>query len=259
MHRQAIIKLMHEFDPYVYKMSSYNNELSKSYREYYSSVMDYIIDNNNYTSNSQFNCIQLQWVSPSEIKFYSRRELPNHYPIYDLAGSIKKGDWDIASNFSLSKSYDRPYYLDLFYDSIVFQNTTFYNSMYERYEKNTAWKNTSFYQNVKQIIENKGVVVWGGKRTSVSDVELKMDYIDHLYTAIDQGGYQSQLEFDQPFTNSLMNEILVDIGRNGDPLLVDGKHRLAIAKLLGLKEIPVRVLVRHKKWVENQPCENQSK
>lgn len=43
----------------------------------------------------------------------------------------------------------------------------------------------------------------------------------------------------------MANEAKVDIGRNARPLFVDGKHPLAIAKLLDLSNLPVAVVVRH--------------
>lgn len=47
----------------------------------------------------------------------------------------------------------------------------------------------------------------------------------------------------------MINEILVDVGRDGELLLVDGRHRLSIVKILGLDEIPVVKHVRHEQWV----------
>lgn len=44
-------------------------------------------------------------------------------------------------------------------------------------------------------------------------------------------------------------EVLVDIGRDGSLLLGNGRHRLAIAKLLEVDAIPVGVLVRHADWI----------
>jgi ParB-like chromosome segregation protein Spo0J len=39
----------------------------------------------------------------------------------------------------------------------------------------------------------------------------------------------------------MSNEILVDVGRDGTPLFVSGRHRLSLAKLLGLDTVPVAV------------------
>jgi hypothetical protein len=43
-------------------------------------------------------------------------------------------------------------------------------------------------------------------------------------------------------------EIKIDITRDGEFIYENGKHRLSMAKILSLKEIPVQVVVRHKKW-----------
>jgi len=40
------------------------------------------------------------------------------------------------------------------------------------------------------------------------------------------------------------------VGRNGEVLLEDGIHRLSIAKILGMTEIPVIITKRHRQWVE---------
>ena len=49
---------------------------------------------------------------------------------------------------------------------------------------------------------------------------------------------------------NIPDDILIDVSRDGELLFVDGRHRLSIAKILGIDKIPVRVLVRHEKWVK---------
>jgi len=44
------------------------------------------------------------------------------------------------------------------------------------------------------------------------------------------------------------DESMVNIGRNGRFIFDDGRHRLMLAKIMDIDEIPVRVLVRHKDW-----------
>lgn len=46
--------------------------------------------------------------------------------------------------------------------------------------------------------------------------------------------------------------MLVDVGRDGTLLFVNGRHRLAIAKLLDVDAIPVGVLVRHADWIAHR-------
>ncbi|WP_161569797.1 hypothetical protein [Natronorubrum bangense] len=45
---------------------------------------------------------------------------------------------------------------------------------------------------------------------------------------------------------------MIDRTRDGDPLLVDGKHRLFIAKVCDVEKIPVLEIVRHEEYV-NEP------
>ena len=42
----------------------------------------------------------------------------------------------------------------------------------------------------------------------------------------------------------------MNIGRDGDIILDDGRHRLIIAKILGISRVPVRVYVRHPNWMD---------
>ncbi|MFX0136248.1 MAG: class I SAM-dependent methyltransferase [Candidatus Hodarchaeota archaeon] len=46
------------------------------------------------------------------------------------------------------------------------------------------------------------------------------------------------------------DEVSINIGRNGDLLFNDGVYKLSQAKLLKFPTIPVRIVVRHPKWVK---------
>ncbi|MXV61222.1 hypothetical protein GS429_03925 [Natronorubrum sp. JWXQ-INN-674] len=83
---------------------------------------------------------------------------------------------------------------------------------------------------------------------------------DRLYQHIREDGYKSQRQLleEKPDVawdglndamHPLANEIAVDIGRNGEILWnMCGQHRLAIAKVLGIDQIPVQVFRRHAEW-----------
>jgi SAM-dependent methyltransferase len=60
-------------------------------------------------------------------------------------------------------------------------------------------------------------------------------------------GYRTQ---DELGTHRLWDEVLVAVDRRGRVHLVDGAHRLALAQVLRLPEIPVLVAVRHAEWDE---------
>jgi hypothetical protein len=90
-----------------------------------------------------------------------------------------------------------------------------------------------------------------------------------MYEEIAERGYKSKLEYLREaqagkdvslrsqflrfaFRHTVMSkdEVAVDIGRDGELLYFDGKHRLSIAKLLDVESIPIRVVVRHREWQE---------
>ena len=83
------------------------------------------------------------------------------------------------------------------------------------------------------------------------------EYLDRLIASIRCRGYllnhtvvldseEKGLGGDPTFGS----EITVNIGRTGEYLFQDGRHRLAVAKVLGVDRVPVKVLVRHKQWME---------
>ncbi|APX96718.1 hypothetical protein BB347_08865 [Natronorubrum daqingense] len=101
-------------------------------------------------------------------------------------------------------------------------------------------------------------MAWHNCQT-VSDIEQRCEFVDQLYEQIRTQGYQTQAEItiQTSYPRELTNEVLVDIGRNGQLLFINGQHRLAIAKILELETIPVTVMVRHTNWMETLAAEYQ--
>ncbi len=192
-------------------------------------------------------------IDPEAITEWSRRPLPNHHNVIELCGTVRDGDWDINDSFEIQPKFNREYYLDIIYDDVHISNTTFYQSMVERFQQQVAWEETAYVQSLFEVLEKEDTVVWGGKRTCKNEILDRCREIDILYNSIAEQGYQTQNQLGKTRVDQINNEILVDIGRNGNHLLVDGKHRLCIAQILGLESIKVIVLVRHKNWV----CENK--
>ncbi len=63
--------------------------------------------------------------------------------------------------------------------------------------------------------------------------------IDALIGDMQEHGYRSQNSVD---------EITVNISRDGIVLLNHGRHRLSVAKLLDIRKVPIKITARHKKW-----------
>ena len=111
------------------------------------------------------------------------------------------------------------------------------------------WNETVFYKRILGRIK-KGEFLWGCKN------ELELDQrcrsIEILYHKIRNDGYKSQRELSTRDNYNPMridDEITVCVGRYGDFLFSNGAHRLSIAKIVGIKEVPVKVVVRHSQWM----------
>jgi 2-polyprenyl-3-methyl-5-hydroxy-6-metoxy-1,4-benzoquinol methylase len=164
------------------------------------------------------------WISPDRI-VYNTNYLKNsaakakHFAgrVFDskLRGKVVGGNWDIT-----------PY---------KFTELIVYKSFKKRIEDRAEWQDTEFY---KVMLEqaNSGLYFWGVK--SKDDLDKRCEYFDSLIESIKNDGYRL----------NRYDEIEVNIGRNGEYLFQNGVHRLSIAKILGIKSVPIMVFVRHKEW-----------
>lgn len=105
------------------------------------------------------------------------------------------------------------------------------------------WKDTDFYKSIVARIQ-AGDHVWGCESETAFETRLAKD-MPQLLRNISANGVlpQSQLGGWDP-----MDDIRLGVGRDGDLIFLNGQHRLAMAKLLRLKRIPVRIVVRHAQW-----------
>lgn len=128
-----------------------------------------------------------------------------------------------------------------------------FRSMKEHFVENVPWEETEIYTWLLANCDSR----WG-MYDNPESVKSRLDEIDDLYTSMRDYGYVSQrdiyrddgVEYSPPFVPPEAHEVAIDVGRNGTPILDDGRHRFMIAKILGVDEIPVRVLVRHRRWQE---------
>jgi hypothetical protein len=83
--------------------------------------------------------------------------------------------------------------------------------------------------------------------------------LDEIFEDIKKNGYKDQISLKEQRDQKIgpvrgaeidYDEVTVNIGRDGDLLFNDGRHRLTMAKIAGLREIPVRIVVRHAQWME---------
>jgi SAM-dependent methyltransferase len=172
------------------------------------------------------NPARIYWISPDRIVYHTNY-LKNsteakHFAgrVFDsktMRGKVVDGNWDIT-----------PY---------KFTDLTVYKSLRKRIEDRAEWQDTEYYKTMLKLVES-GSYYWGVKNKD--DLDKRCQHLDSLIESIKNDGY----------CLNRYDEIDVNIGRNGEYLFQNGVHRLSIAKILGIKSVPVMVFVRHKKWQE---------
>ena len=132
-------------------------------------------------------------------------------------------------------------------DVIAFEELDVYRALRDRFVKGVSWEQTSFFHNILNKIES-GTVKWDCRNKQ--DLVARTCELDALYREIKNHGYklQSETPNETAFPYHTYDEVSVCIGRNGQFLFDDGRHRLSIAKILKLQTIPVQVTTRHKEW-----------
>jgi hypothetical protein len=180
------------------------------------------------------------WVSPRSIVFCSLRE----FNVHDYKGRVVPGDWD-----RLEKR---------------FEDLDIYVALKQVCVEGRDWSDTVFYQRSLRRL-HEGEVLWGCK--DEHDLDQRCKSVEALFDSIACSGYKCQRDLAllghsvDPLKRE--DEVAVSVGRHGDLMFCNGAHRLAIAKLLGIERIPVRIAVRHPQWMrsvaEPRPCaENES-
>jgi hypothetical protein len=170
---------------------------------------------------------RVYWISPQRIVYSALQE----FNIRDFKGRVIGGDWD-----RLEKR---------------FCDLDIYRAFADVCVKGRPWTETFFYQNALEELA-AGQVLWGCRTRE--EFDRRCEQLEDLFDVIRREGYKSQAELMQARrTYNPMQadeEVIVSIGRRGDLLFSDGAHRLAIANLLEIPRIPVKIAVRHPGWVE---------
>ncbi|WP_394739523.1 ParB N-terminal domain-containing protein [Natronococcus roseus] len=139
--------------------------------------------------------------------------------------------------------------------------TRIHRSLEARFLDGEYWEQTARYRYAACKIEN-GLEDW--RSSTPEELERRCDDLDALYESMAEEGYVPQDELleredDGMETGSAAikpilgtnypHEMRVGIGRSGEVIRFSaGKHRLSIAKLLGLETVPVIIVVRHERW-----------
>ena len=174
------------------------------------------------------------WIDPRRIEYHTA--LKNVSPDWE--------DWIFPQNSSLKLIQGGSW------DSMVnrLEDMRIFRAIDARITNGQSWESTEYYQLAIDQIES-GESPWGC--TCRDDFDKHCTKVDLLIESITRNGYQSrEVLGDMSGTDTSwgQSEILVNISRNGFPLFQDGRHRLAIAIALGIKKVPVQILVRHSNW-----------
>ena len=157
------------------------------------------------------------WVKPSSIT----RSIEFTHIVkqrkYYLNGIIKGGDWG-KQEYSVFKIHD-----------VLFE------SFKKRFKHKIPFTETEYFKSKT-----------GSTRVIDKQLEEYNKKYSSIYNQIKEEGFKIPSSvFDQ------MDTFKVSIASNGDFLFMTGKHRLAIARLMGQDfRIPVKVSHRHKEWQE---------
>lgn len=181
------------------------------------------------------------WIDPQRVRLHT-----NHAPagaatppadrVFDPEadrGGIRDGDWDISD--------------------FEFRQLDVYQALEDVMLRKLPWEQTAFYQSLAAGMDG-GTNPWSIHNSEA--LVARCAYLDSLIQSMRTQGFRLAHEVSLPGEvagvdkdERFGSEISVNVGRDGLYLFQDGRHRLAIAQILGLDKVPVKVLVRHRQWM----------
>lgn len=128
----------------------------------------------------------------------------------------------------------------------------FLESFRKVFNQNAEWSETAiFEESINRINKGKKVM----HCSTIDELEYRFEEIEELYNSLKEKGYVPRYEKDWRNKEQLSvflgdtripDEPRVAIDRKGDLMHINGgSHRVALAKLLGIEEIPVIVQLEH--------------
>lgn len=162
------------------------------------------------------------WVDPDDIcsVTVSTTEIIDSHDIDQVLAHVISGEWDLEQ-----KPFEKPQY----------------ECFRQHFCEGVPWDETKLY---RQVLE--GETRWRGVTTE-AELRNRCAYVEDLYDSITEGGFKSvaELRGEPPV---VPDDVKIMVGRDGSLLYLDGKHRLALAKLLDVEELPVNIIIRHTEW-----------
>jgi hypothetical protein len=167
-------------------------------------------------------------VDPEEVTFYAVVSLK-----WGL-GRVRGGEWDRRANCGRVS------------DVYIHEGLT------QRFEEGYDWEETAYYRWARNQFDAGNTV--RGYETLEAFRTQRCEYVDDLFESVREEGYRPNFEttYDDPGEVEYAHDLepLVLVGRSGEIIWSEGFHRLVVASILGIDEIPVYVLRRHEQWQE---------
>lgn len=164
-------------------------------------------------------------IETDKIQYIAKNIL---YDVDNPNSKVVSGDWDIKN-------------------IVPIQDYIIYKSLNDMFVNGKLWRDTDLYKFIlNPIVNKKNKYMWGC--SSIELLDKRGEHLHNLYENIKKNGIlkhelvKNEKEIDD-------DEIMIGFDRNGAPIAISqGNHRLAIAKILKIKTVPVKVYVRHTEW-----------
>ncbi|KKL03733.1 hypothetical protein LCGC14_2623150, partial [marine sediment metagenome] len=159
----------------------------------------------------------IHFINPKDILYVPIED----FTITCMVEKVSDGDWDLDLKSFESIMYRG--YQDVFFNGKRWEETELFNGDYQA----GVTRILGFSDMCQEEVN-----VWK---------KLRCGFIDFIFRAMSQFGYHQD-----PYADF----VSISIGRDGEIILNNGRHRLAAAQLLEIPLIPILIDVRHTKWVE---------
>lgn len=200
----------------------------------YSQAMSWYVADRHYVSS--IDPFELIFVDPNSIDRKMSKSSKARFNFSNVVSEVVDGSWDKRLH-PISES-------------------VYFRSMVDHFCHGVQWNDTPIFNRLCRRID-EGNVVW--ECSTISELEERLNEIDQLFENIKNDGYLTQEALEnipgQPaeqrkhrYLPPRLNEVIVNIGRDGEIIFHDGRHRLFISKILEIDQIPVRVKSRHTRW-----------
>ena len=131
-----------------------------------------------------------------------------------------------------------------------FESHELYVSMRLHFVDGLPWEDTPLFNMAIESFQ-QGRPFWNKCRNK-SDLITRCATVDRLFSEIRDNGFLPPAGIKKHLSGvaktCMTEEVKVGFGRSGAPVLITGRHRLSVAKILGIRLIPVQVAVRHPEW-----------